>query len=251
MENEHIVKAFDEDLSRLRKMIAEMGGLAETQLSDAVKALAKENVKLAEEVMKRDKRINAIEEELDVFAVRTIALRQPMAEDLRVIIAALKVGTNLERIGDYAKNVAKRSITLSNTPHIDSSVVALRHLGQEVQVMINEVLDAYLTLDVDKALAVRDKDEDVDKLHTSLFRELLTYMMEDPRNITFCAHLLFIAKNLERIGDHVTNIADQVHFAVVGTRPEDRRTKKDKASTTIVTPPKTKPAGKGKGPKKS
>ena len=159
-----------------------------------------------------------------------------MAEDLREVIAALKVASSLERIGDYAKNMARRALTLQDVPPIPSCLLTLERLGELVQGMIKDVLDAYLSHDLDKAMAVRDRDEDVDKLHTSLFRELLTYMMEDPRNITFGAHLLFVAKNLERVGDHVTSIAEQIHFALRGERLVDTRVKQDVSYATVVKP---------------
>ena len=234
MDSEHIVKKYDEDLSRLDSMIAQMGGLAEAQLADAVEALIRYNSEIANRIVQDDKKIDAIETEIDEFAVNLIALRQPMAADLRVIITALKISSNIERVGDYAKNIAKRTLTLSSTPTIGSSVNTIARMGGIVQGMIKNVLDAYVTRDADKANDVRLRDQEVDQIHSSLFRELLTYMMEDPRQIGTCTHLLFISKNIERIGDHITSIAEQIHFMVHGSLPEDDRPKGDNSAYTVV-----------------
>src|SRR3989339_527241 len=208
MEHDHIVKSFDSDLSRLDAIIAEMGGLAERQLADAVEALVRRDIELAQKVIDGDKRIDELESTIDNLTIRVLALRQPMAEDLRVVIVALKMAANLERIGDYAKNVAKRTLILATMDPVGNATQSLQRMASQVQAMIKNVLDAYGAHDIDKADDVRLRDEEVDLMHTSLFRELLTYMMEDPRNITACTHLLLIAKNVERIGDHVTSIAE-------------------------------------------
>ncbi|MCW8916201.1 MAG: phosphate signaling complex protein PhoU [Magnetovibrio sp.] len=234
IENDHIVTSFDEDLGRIDSIIAEMGGLAERQLSDAVDALVRRDVELAESVIQSDKKIDALEEELDNFTIRVLALRQPMADDLRAVVVALKMASNLERIGDYAKNVAKRTMTLSTMERIGQVSPSIRRMARQVQEMISNVLDAYAMHDLAKANSVRLRDEEVDLMHTSLFRELLTYMMEDPRNITACTHMLFIAKNVERMGDHVTSIAENVHFLVTGEMPADERPKNDLSSQTVV-----------------
>jgi len=233
MTSEHIVRAFDEDLNKLDNIIAEMGGLAEHQLADAIEAMVRRDSALAEQVIASDRRIDALEKEVDELAVKMLALRQPMAEDLRVVITALKTSGIVERIGDYAKNIAKRSVAISQTPPIGPTKTIAR-MGAQVQAMIKNVLDAYVARDADKADLVRDSDSEVDLLHTSLFREILTYMMEDPRNISSCTHLLFVAKNIERIGDHATNIAENVHFLVHGSVPSERRPKDDQSSYTIV-----------------
>lgn len=233
MTTEHIVKSFDDDLRRLDNIIAEMGGLAEMQIADAIDALVKRDVEAAEEVIDRDRRIDDLEHELDELATTILALRQPMAEDLRVVIAALKTSAVLERIGDYAKNIAKRTIALSQAPPIGPTRTIVR-MARLVQGMIKNVLDAYMNRDADKANDVRDSDEEVDALHTSLFRELLTYMMEDPRVIGAATHLLFVAKNIERIGDHTANIAKNVHVLVHGEPPSTRRRKGDASSYTMV-----------------
>lgn len=235
MTDEHIVKSFDQDLRTLHGMIAEMGGLAEVQLEESIKAMVRRDAEKAARIVAGDKRIDDIELEMSKRATQMIAMRQPMADDLRAIIVALKVSSILERIGDYGKNVAKRVVALSKTSPL-SAAQTIAHMGALVQVMIKDVLDAYIAGDADKADDVRLKDEEVDALHTSLFRELITYMMEDPRNITAATHLLFIAKNIERIGDHVTNIAENVHFLVHGKLPDDERPKGDTSSYTVVAP---------------
>ena len=236
METEHIVKSYDQDLEQLDRMIAEMGGLAESQLALAVDSLVRRDPELAARVIDGDQRIDDLEVEIDIFTIKLLALRQPLADDLRSIIAALKLSSNLERIGDYAKNVAKRTITISQSPQLSGTANTITRMSTLVQGMIKNVLDAYMTRDVKLAEDVRTKDQEVDTLYTSFFRELLTYMMEDPRNITTCTHLLFIAKNVERIGDHATSIAEQVHFMVEGVMPEDERQKGDTSSFTMVEP---------------
>ena len=235
MSNDHIVSSFDTDLSRLDNMIAEMGGLAESQLARSIEALCKRDIEAAERIIPADKKIDALEEEIYEYIVKLLALRQPVADDLRIVISAIKISRELERIGDYAKNISKRTIVLKDSPSLTSALNTVSRMGDLVQAMIKQALDAYIERDADKAGDVRARDREVDLLHTSLFRELLTYMMEDPRHITPCTHLLFVAKNIERIGDHTTSIAEQVHFMVHGTMPADDRPKDDHSSTTIVT----------------
>jgi len=234
MEHDHIVKSFDDDLGKIDAIIAEMGGLAERQLADAVEALVRRDVELAQKVIDGDRRIDELESTIDNLTIRVLALRQPMAGDLRVVIVALKMAANLERIGDYAKNVAKRTLILATMDPVGNATQSIQRMASQVQAMIKNVLDAYGARDIEKADDVRLRDEEVDLMHTSLFRELLTYMMEDPRNITACTHLLFIAKNVERIGDHVTSIAEYVHFLVVGDLPAEERPKGDLSSQTVV-----------------
>ncbi len=244
MENsDHIVKSYDEELGQLDNMIAEMGGMAEAQLADAVQALVRRDTEFAASVVEGDRRIDAMETEIDLFTVRLLALRQPLADDLRVVIAALKISANLERIGDYAKNVAKRTGVLGQNPAMASATGTIVRMSAIVQSMITNVLDAFISRDAQAAEDVRLRDQEVDHLHTSLFRELLTYMMEDPRNITACTHLLFIAKNVERIGDHATGIAEQVYFMVTGTMPEAERPKGDESSVITIAP--TQAEGEG------
>ena len=236
MEQTHIVKSFDDELKVINTTLVEMGGMAEAQLAKAVRALITRDTDLAREAKKDDARIDLLEEELDRDAIRIIALRQPMAEDLRMVITALKTASNLERIGDYAKNIAKRAVTLSKMPPVGNTAHTIERMAELAQGLVGNVLDAYVRRDVEAADDVRRRDEEIDQLHTSLFRELLTHMMEDPHNITACTHLLFIAKNIERIGDHATSIAEYVHFMVSGETPEGKRPKSDKTSKTIVTP---------------
>lgn len=235
MQDNHIVNAYDGELKHLQNLIAEMGGLAEVQLADAISALVRRDADCAARVIESDKRIDALELEMSEAATHMIALRQPVASDLRVVIVAIKVSSILERIGDYGKNVAKRVVALSQTQPLGATQTIAR-MGGLVQVMIKDVLDAYIASDADKADDVRLKDEEVDNLYNSLFRELITYMMEDPRHITAATHLLFVAKNIERIGDHATNVAENIHYLVHGVLPDDERPKNDAASYTVFTP---------------
>ena len=214
--NQHTVKSYDEELSQLTNTITRMAGLAEAQLSSAVQAMAKRDSDLAARVVSADASVDDLELEIQQLTVRLLALRQPVAGDLRHIVAALKISSELERIGDYAANVAKRTLVLNHLPAV-RPVGAVQHLSRLVQSILKDVIDAYIERDVEKAIRVWHRDEEVDDLYTGLFRELLTYMMEDPRTITACSHLMFMAKNIERIGDHATNIAEILHFSVVGT----------------------------------
>lgn len=234
METKHIVKAYDVELKKLDNIIAEMGGLAEQQLAQAIDALLKRDAEKAREVAAQDAKIDALEAQVDAFTMKLLALRQPMAADLRTVLAALKTAGDLERIGDYTRNICKRTQTLASSPPVGGAASTIRRMGQLVQVMIKDVLDAYLARDVKMAEDVRQRDQEVDQLHTSLFRELLTYMIEDPRNITACTHLLFIAKNIERMGDHATNIAEYVQMMVLGEGFEDERPKDDQSSFAAV-----------------
>jgi len=233
MADEHIIKSYDEELSRLNKMIVEMGGLAESQLAAAIEAVAKRDSDLAVRVVEGDGRVDELEHELDNLAIRILALRQPMARDLRQIFAALKIGSDLERICDYAANVAKRSIALAQTPPIQP-VHALPRMAALALRQVKDIIDAYVERDADKALEVWRRDEELDEMYSSLFREFLTYMMEDPRNIGACTHLLFMAKNIERIGDHATNIAENLYFLVHGMALTEVRPKGDKSSLEVV-----------------
>ena len=234
MVNTHIVHAFDKDLKKIEGLLLEMGGLVESQIFNAMKALIERDIALGEEVRKKDKRIDALEHKISEKTVRLLALRQPMADDLRMIVAIMKVSASLERIGDYAKNIAKRLTVLVQVPPIGSSEKTLRRMSDMVQHMVSDVLDSFLKRDVDLADDVRRRDEDVDLMNNTMFRELLTYMMEDPRSITACMHLLFIAKNIERAGDHTTSIAEQVHYLINGTLPGEKRIKGDVTSTMSV-----------------
>ena len=238
MKTDHIVKSYDAELEQLTGAVARMGGLAESQLVKAIDALRSGDKDLAQRVILEDQRIDDLETEVDDMSIRLIALRQPMAGDLRIIIASLKAASQLERVGDYAKNIAKRAVTLSMTAPIGATNSTIARMGGLVQIMIVNVLDAYLEHDVQKADDVRLRDQEVDQMNTGLFRELLTYMMEDPKTITMCTHLLFIAKNIERMGDHVTNIAELVRYMVTGEKAGEDRPKDDRSSFTWVDPKK-------------
>lgn len=234
MQREHIVKSFDRDLEEIRGLILEMGGLVESQLTGAMTALVKRDMQLGKQVKKSDKPINQLEQEINEKAVRLLALRQPMAQDLRIIIAIMKAASNLERIGDYAKNIAKRTSVIVQCPPVGSSASILKGMNNMVTEMITDVLDAFVGRDIEIADDVRMRDEEVDLMHNTLFRELLTYMMEDPRNISSSMHLLFIAKNIERCGDHTAQIAEQVHYMLSGSLPDEKRPKSDKTATMTV-----------------
>jgi len=235
MGSEHIVRSFAQELQRLANLVTQMGGVAEAQVEAAIKAVSRRDVGLASQVMQADARLDAYERDIDAEAVRLLALRQPMAQDLREIVSSLKIAADLERIGDYAANIAKRSLALAQVPVVRPAV-AIPRMGRLVETIMKDVLDAYIERDVDKAIAAWERDEELDDLYTSLFREVLTYMMEDPRNITPCTHLLFMAKNLERIGDHATNIAETIHYQVVGSPLTVARPKSDGSSFAVVSP---------------
>src|SRR6202171_3121033 len=227
MNDLHTAKAFDTDLQDLARMVAEMGGLAEKQVADSVDALAKRDSALAQRVTIGDATIDALQREIEEKAVLPIARRQPMAVDLRDIVGALRLANDLERIGDLAKNIAKRVAAITGDFHPQKLLRGVQHMAALVLGQLKQVLDSYASHDLNKALAVWKGDEEVDAMCTSLFRELLTYMMEDPRNITFCIHLMFCAKNIERMGDHATNIAETVHFMIEGRAIADERPKGD------------------------
>jgi phosphate transport system protein len=230
---EHLVKSYDQELKRLGNLISEMGGIVESQVADAAEAVMLRDAEIAARVVEADPKVDAIEREVEQFVIRLLALRQPMAGDLRNIVAALKITTDLERIGDYAANVAKRSIVLSQF-QLPLSLSGLGHMAQLVQANLKQIIDAVSEKDADKAIQVWRSDQVIDDLYNTLFRELITYMMEDPRNITPCAHLLFIAKNLERIGDHATNIAEIAHYAITGEALTEARPKGDTSSYAVV-----------------
>jgi phosphate transport system protein len=230
MMNEHTAKAFDIDLQELTRLVAEMGGLVEKQIADSVDALAKRDIERAGRVVAIDAGIDALQREIEDKAVLTIARRQPMAVDLREIVGALRLANDLERIGDLAKNIAKRVAAINGDFHPQKLLRGVQHMAALVLGQLKQVLDSYAGHDLNKALAVWKGDEEVDAMCTSLFRELLTYMMEDPRNITFCIHLMFCAKNIERMGDHATNIAETVHYMIEGRAIVDERPKGDTTS---------------------
>jgi phosphate transport system protein len=227
MMSEHTAKAFDVDLQELNKNVAQMGGLAEKAIADSVDALVRLDTTLAEHVVRVDGSIDALQREIEEKAILTIARRQPMAIDLREIVSALRVSNDLERIGDLAKNIAKRVAELDGEFRPQKLIRGLEHMAALALAQLKQVLDAYAGRELAKALDVWRRDKEVDAMCTSLFRELLTYMMEDPRNITFCIHLMFSAKNIERMGDHTTNIAETVHYMIEGRTITDERPKGD------------------------
>ncbi len=225
MANDHILKRFDEELERLNATINEMGGLTESQFAKALTAVRDRDSATAEEVIADDTRVDALDAAVQEQTVKLLALRQPMAVDLRVVLSSIKIAAALERIADYAKNTAKRSIVLTQGSSPPSAVAGIDRLGRLVRTALKDVLDAFADDDVAKAHSVWERDEEIDQVYTGLFRELLTYMMEDPRTITACTHLLFMAKNIERAGDHVTNIAELVSFRSTGQNFAEARRK--------------------------
>ncbi|MGG7645395.1 phosphate signaling complex protein PhoU [Rhodovulum sp. YNF3179] len=236
IEQEHISSAYDRDLEGIQALIMKMGGMVETEIAESAKSLELRDEELARKVVRSDRQVDSLEERVDEEAARLIALRQPAASDLRTILSVMKIAANLERVGDYSKNIAKRTSVLVQMAPVEGSSGALRRQAKAVELMLRDALDAYIHRDVALAQDVRDRDREVDQMYNSLFREFLTHMMEDPRNITACMHLHFIAKNIERMGDHVTSIAEQVIYLVTGEKPDVERTKGDKTSSTIFEP---------------
>ena len=233
-QHEHIVNSYEEELSSLNNKMAKMGGLAEEMVAQSLDALEKRSRNLAQSIIEQDDAIDALEQEIEQLVTRMIVRRQPVAYDLRQVMAPLRISTDLERIGDLAKNIAKRTIAVGSESAPKQLMLGLRHMGELVLLQLKEVLNAFIERNADHALKVWYKDEDVDAMYNSIFRELLTYMMEDARNIGLCTHLLFGAKNLERIGDHATNIAEIVYFLVHGTAIHDWRPKGDNTSMTLI-----------------
>ena len=221
--SEHIVKAYGEELSHLSAEVARMGGLAEAEVADAIDTVTRRDLTLAQSVIERDLKLDALNAEIERKAIRLIALRQPVAQDLRRAVSAMKFAMQLERCGDLAKNIAKRGVVLAESEPLTPLTRSIERMGKLVTGRLRDVLDAYTSSEVERAVAVWTRDDEIDEHYDSIFRELLTYMMGDPRTITACAHLLFIAKNLERIGDHATNIAEIVHYQITGEdMPADR-----------------------------
>ena len=232
--NEHTVKSFDQELQLLDKKIAQMGGLAERLLAQAFDALERRDPQLAEAAVASDRAIDLLERELQEQTIHMIARRQPMANDLRHIMTVLKIAGDLERIGDLAKNIGKRALAVSGENHPKPLMTGFKHMTELAMRQLKDVLDAYAERDANKALGVWRRDERIDAMYNSLFREMLTYMMEDPRNIGLCTHLLFGAKNIERVGDHTTNIAESVYYLVHGSALTDDRPKGDDTSSTLI-----------------
>ncbi|WP_417806331.1 phosphate signaling complex protein PhoU [Thioclava sp.] len=230
--SDHILSAFDRDLEAVQALVVKMGGIVEEQILNSAKALETRDADLAKAVRERDRAVDALEEKINEEAARLIALRAPAARDLRVALSVIKISASLERVGDYAKNIAKRSKVLLDTPPISGTPAAIRRMAQATETMLKDALDSYIQRDVELARDVRQRDLEVDQMYNALFREFLTYMLEDPRNITPCMHLHFIAKNIERMGDHATSIAEQVIYLVTGELPDDSR---PKSSSVIET----------------
>ena len=221
--SDHIVAAYDSELEALGRKIAEMGGIAEKMVSESMDALAALDLDLARSVVASDPRLDLLQREIEESSIGTIARRQPMAVDLREIIAAVRISGDLERVGDLAKNIAKRTVKIAKEPRVPRAVIGLKHMNELAATQLKDVLDGYAQRDIERAQAVWIRDGELDALEDSVFRDLLTFMMEDPRNISFCTHLLFCSKNIERIGDHATNIAETVFYLVTGgTLPLDR-----------------------------
>jgi phosphate transport system protein len=231
---EHTAKAFDIDLQSLARLVAEMGGLAEKQIADSIEALDRRDEAMAQRIIALDAKIDALQHEIEEKAILTIARRQPMAVDLREIVGSLRVANDLERIGDLAKNIAKRVPAVEGDLQLQKVLRGVEHMADLVLAQIKEVLDAFAHRDVNKAMAVWRGDEEIDAVNNSLFRELLTYMMEDPRHISYCIHLLFCAKNIERMGDHATNIAETVYYMVEGRALVAERPKADTTASATV-----------------
>jgi phosphate transport system protein len=222
---EHTVKAYDAELDAITAELARMGGLAEAEVADAIRSIADRDVDLAQAVIERDARLDELEGDIQQKAIRLIATRQPVANDLRRTVAAIKISGDLERCGDLAKNIAKRALIITESEPLTPLTSSIERMGELVAMRLKEVLDALAARDVDRAVAVWREDHEVDEHYESIFRELLTYMMGDPRLITACAHLLFVAKNLERIGDHATNIAEDLYFEISGEQLTEHRPK--------------------------
>ncbi len=220
---QHTVTSFEDELQALSRSIGEMGGRAEQIVERSIAALLRSDMTLAHEVIEADKKVDALHRQIEEDAIVLIARRQPMAQDLRETIAAIRIANDLERIGDLGKNIAKRAVVIQKETFSNKLRVGVEHLSELALRQVKKVLDAYAARDVGKAEEVCAHDEEIDAVYTSLFRELLTYMMEDPRNITMCTHLLFCAKNIERIGDHATNIAETVYYLITGEQWEGPR----------------------------
>ncbi len=233
MEEHHIASAFDRDLEKVQAQIMKMGGLVEEAILQATKSLETRDEELAEKVRAADRAIDALESDINEHAARVIALRAPTAIDLRVILSVIKISANLERIGDYAKNMAKRTTVLSKMPPVSDSAGSIRRMARQAGEMLNDALDAYIRRDVQLAAEIIARDEDLDQMYNALFREFLTFMLEDPRNITACMHLHFIAKNIERMGDLCTAMAEQVIYLVTGEHADDSRPKADTTSLAV------------------
>ena len=231
---DHIVRSYDEELKYIMRRISEMGGQAERMVEQSVRALTRSDFSLAQSVVADDVLLDAAQRELEERAILTIAKRQPMAQDLREIVGSIRIASDLERIGDLGKNIAKRVMAVHEFGQPVQLTRGIEHMAELALDQLKDVLDSYATRDTDRAEAVRARDEDIDAMYTSIFRELLTYMMEYPRNISACTHLLFSAKNIERIGDHATNIAETIYYIKTGQQIEDERPKGDRTTSMVL-----------------
>ncbi len=236
---QHIASAFDRDLEGIQAQIMKMGGMVEEAIMSAAISLEARDAERAQRVRDGDRAIDALEEAVNEEAARVIALRAPIASDLRIVLSVLRMSANLERIGDLSKNIAKRTGVLVQVEPIGGTASSLRRMAREVELMLKDALDAYIQRDEVMARDVIDRDRDVDQMYNTLFREFLTFMLEDPRNITACMHLHFIAKNIERMGDHVTSIAEQVVYLATGAKPDESRIKHDRTSLDLGLSPGT------------
>ena len=233
MSEHHIASAFDRDLEGIQANLMRMGGLVESAIQSATKALIDRDPDLAAKVRVDDKKIDALDETIHAECARLIALRQPIASDLRTILGVMRIVANLERIGDYAKNLAKRTVVLLDLPEVPGASGSISRMAREVQAMLTDALEATLKQDATLAESVRHRDVEVDEMYVAFFRELVSFMLEDPRKITACMHYHFIGKNIERMGDHVTSIAEQVVYLVTGVHPDEARPKADRTSVDL------------------
>jgi phosphate transport system protein len=233
MNDKHIVASFDRDLEGIQAMVMKMGGLVETALADATTALKNRDVDLAEQVRKGDRVIDELDQAIKVDTARLLALRSPTAGDLRIVLSVMDISSHLERCGDYAKNIAKRTKAMAGSNEIGGTLVAMGRMSGFVEMMVKDALDAYIQRDPIKAQEIIDRDQEADEIYNTLFRSLLTHMMEDPRTIAVGMHLHFIAKNIERVGDHATGIAEQTIYAVTGKMPDEDRPKQDRTTLDV------------------
>ena len=236
MEGEHIASAFDRDLETIQAQMMQMGGLVEHSISEAAEALVNHDLERAAQVRRGDKAIDGLEEQINQETARVIALRAPTASDLRIVLSIFRIASNLERIGDYSKNIAKRTVVMEGMPDPDGAAQALRRMARAVERMLKDALDSFIQRDQALAEDVRERDQEIDQMYDGLFRTYLTHMMEDPRNISPCIHLHYMAKNIERMGDHVTSIAEQVVYLVTGSIPDESRPKGDRTSFAMPRP---------------
>ena len=231
---DHTVKSFTEELDGLTQEVSRMGGLAEMAVNESIASVVRRDTTLAQGVIERDARIDAAQHDIEKRAIKLFALRQPMASDLRVVLTGWRIAGELERVGDLAKNIAKRAVKIAAEARLPRAIVGLKSMHEFAAIQLKDVLDAYAQRDVERARAVWMRDAELDALEDSVFRDLLTFMMEDPRNITFCTHLLFCAKNLERIGDHVTNVAENAYYVITGSQLPPNRPKIDETAMTAM-----------------